>query len=164
VLVITFTLTVFVDLVVAVNVGVVVATLFFMRRMANTVNIEPEVLPHDTPTDATATHPKMSADVMIYRIEGPFFFGAAEKLASVLGRVQAHVKVVVLRMNQVPFMDATGLETLSEIIERFHKRKIRVVLCDVQPNVQFKLQRAGVLEKLGAQNLVRESQLASLSA
>lgn len=163
VLVITFTLTVFVDLVVAVNVGVVVATLFFMRRMANTVNIEPEALHHDMPPDTQAEHPKMPADVMVYRIEGPFFFGAAEKLASVLGRVQAHVRVVVLRMNQVPFMDATGLETLAEIIERFHKRKIRVVLCDVQPNVQAKLQRVGVIEKLGAQNLVRESQLSSLS-
>jgi SulP family sulfate permease len=73
--------------------------------------------------------------------------------------VQAHVSVVVLRMNHVPFMDGTGLGTLTGIIERFQKRKVRVVLCDVQPNVRLKLQRAGIVELLGQENLLQESQL-----
>lgn len=158
VLVTTFALTVFVDLVVAVNVGVVVTSLLFMRRMADTVNIEAEAAAAETNTDAQAME-AIPSSVMVYRIDGPFFFGAAEKLASVLERVQAHIRVVVLRMNRVPFMDATGLETLAEIIERFQRRQVRVVLCDVQPGVQLKLQRAGVTELLGPGNMLRESDL-----
>jgi SulP family sulfate permease len=175
VLLITFGLTVFVDLVVAVNVGVVVATLFFMRRMASAVNIEAENPSANAGIDDGATagaqhenraspaaERQIPANVMVYRIDGPFFFGAAEKLASVLERVQAHISVVVLRMDHVPFMDGTGLETLAGIVERFQKRKVRVVLCDVQPNVRFKLQRAGVIDLLGEENLVQEAQLTSL--
>lgn len=164
VLVTTFALTVFVDLVVAVNVGVVVTSLLFMRRMADTVNIEAEAAAAETNTGVQAT-PRIPSSVMVYRIDGPFFFGAAEKLASVLERVhEAHIRVVVLRMNRVPFMDATGLETLAEIIERFQKRQVRVVLCDVQPGVQLKLQRAGVAELLGPGNMLRESDLGPIFA
>lgn len=164
VLVTTFALTVFVDLVVAVNVGVVVTSLLFMRRMADTVNIEAEAAAAETNTGVQATQ-RIPSSVMVYRIDGPFFFGAAEKLASVLERVhEAHIRVVVLRMNRVPFMDATGLETLAEIIERFQKRQVRVVLCDVQPGVQLKLQRAGVAELLGPGNMLRESDLGPIFA
>jgi sulfate permease, SulP family len=158
VLVITFGLTVFVDLVVAVNVGVVVTALLFMRRMAHTVNIEEES-PLPAANEA-ATEASVSSNTMVYRIDGPFFFGAAEKLASVLGRVQAHIGVVVLRMERVPFIDATGLVTLAEIIERFQKRKVRVVLCDVQPTVFEKLQRAGVTALLGEGNILSSAEIA----
>src|SRR5262249_16882608 len=132
VLLITFALTVFVDLVVAVNVGVVVTSLLFMRRMASSVNVEEETLADVGTND-------LPPNVMVYRIDGPFFFGAAEKLQTSLERVQAHIEVVVLRMSRVPFMDATGLETLREIIERFQKRRVRVVLSDLRPNVRAKL-------------------------
>jgi sulfate permease, SulP family len=155
VLVLTFALTVFVDLVVAVNVGVVVTALLFMRRMAETVNIEAEAA-----TLENGNVPGLPSHVMVYRIDGPFFFGAAEKLASTLERVQAHVGIVVLRMNRVPFMDATGLQTLSGIVERFQKRKVRVLLCDVQPNVRLKLQRAGVVDLLGTDNIIDSANLA----
>jgi len=157
VLLLTFALTVFVDLVVAVNVGVVVAALFFMRRMAQSVNVEEDV-------PATGEHggggvaadghaAAMPRDVMVYRIDGPFFFGAAEKLESILDRVQSHVTTVVLRMGRVPFVDATGLETLAQIIERFQKRHVRVVVCELQPTVERKLERAGVIETLGRDNV-----------
>jgi sulfate permease, SulP family len=157
VLVLTFVLTVFVDLVVAVNVGVVVTALLFMRRMASAVNIEAEAAGAGDAEGEVS--PAVLTDTMIYRIDGPFFFGAAEKLASVLGRVQAHISTVVLRMNRVPFMDATGLVTLAEIIERFQKRNVRVVLCDVRPEVRVKLERAGVTALLGADNMLSSDQL-----
>jgi SulP family sulfate permease len=145
VLLLTFALTVFVDLVVAVNVGVVVTSLLFMRRMAQTVSIEPE-------NAAAETDTSIPSSVMVYRIDGPFFFGAAEKLTSTLERVQAHISTVVLRMERVPFIDATGIVTLTEIIERFQKRKVRVVLCGVSPLVKGKLERAGVIDLLGPGN------------
>jgi SulP family sulfate permease len=157
VLLITFALTVFVDLVVAVNVGVVVTSLLFMRRMASSVNVEEETLAPDLETSERG-----QTNVMVYRIDGPFFFGAAEKLQTSLERVQAHIEVVVLRMHRVPFMDATGLETLREIIERFQKRRVRVVLADLRPNVRAKLERAGVIALLDARDLVSTDELKPL--
>jgi SulP family sulfate permease len=154
VLLLTFVLTVFVDLVVAVNVGVVVAALFFMRRMAQAVNVEEEA-PEGSGNGvaAAAGGPAAMPGVMVYHIDGPFFFGAAEKLEGVLDRVQSHVTTVVLRMGRVPFVDATGLATLASIIVRFQKRHVRVVVCELQPNVAHKLERAGVLATLGPDNV-----------
>lgn len=148
VLLITFFLTVFVDLVVAVNVGVVIAALFFMRRMAQSVNVEAEV-----PGGENGQLARVPAEVMVYRIDGPFFFGAAEKLENALERVQSHVTTVVLRMGRVPFIDATGLQTLEEIIERFQKQRVRVVLCELQGTVERKLERTGALATLGRDNV-----------
>ncbi|MEQ1581284.1 MAG: SulP family inorganic anion transporter [Steroidobacteraceae bacterium] len=163
VLLLTFVLTVFVDLVVAVNVGVVVAALFFMRRMAQSVNVEEEVASGGgNGGTAAAEGAAAMPGVMVYRIDGPFFFGAAEKLESVLDRVQSHVNTVVLRMGRVPFVDATGLATLASIIVRFQKRHVRVVVCELQPNVERKLERAGVLATLGADNV--HADLASFNA
>lgn len=156
----TFVLTVFVDLVVAVNVGVVVAALLFMRRMAQTVNVEDETAADPSQPEEAGTRHGMHLpqEVMVYRIDGPFFFGAAEKLKNVIERVQSHAQVVVLRMGRVPFVDATGLTTLDEIIERFQKRKIRVVICELQPTVERKLTRAGVLERVGHANVYPDLQ------
>ena len=135
VLLITFGLTVFVDLVVAVNVGVVIAALLFMRRMAETVSVQQEVFGGPEERGGSRNSPQDAAlpdNVLVYRIDGPFFFGAAEKLESTVERAQLHVGTVVIRLGRVPFMDATGMHTLSEIIERFRRRDIRVVLCEIQ--------------------------------
>jgi sulfate permease, SulP family len=148
-LLITFCLTVFFDLVVAVNVGVILAALLFMRRMARTVNVQEE--------DAGGMDDvALPANVLVYRIEGPFFFGAAEKLERTLERVQLDIRTVVIRLGRVPFMDATGLQTLAEIIERFHKRHIDVVLCGIHSGVVKELEASGVLELVGTQNICRD--------
>jgi SulP family sulfate permease len=150
VLLVTFGLTVFVDLVVAVNVGVVIAALLFMRRMAESVSVQQEVFGGpEASGDAGYAVPVVPAGVLVYRIDGPFFFGAAEKLESTVERAQLHVESVVIRLGRVPFMDATGMHTLSEIIERFHRRGIRVVLVEIQPRLERTLGRAGVLELAG---------------
>jgi SulP family sulfate permease len=154
-LLVTFALTVFVDLVVAVNVGVVLAALLFMRRMAQSVSVQQEMFGNgetsaDTePTDQVTLPPT----VLVYRIEGPFFFGAAEKLESTLERVQLDIRTVVIRLGRVPFMDATGMQTLSEIIERFQRHRIRVMLCGVRPSLREGLERAGILALVGEQNI-----------
>ena len=156
VLLTTFGLTVFVDLVVAVNVGVVIAALLFMRRMAESVSVQEEVFGGpESPADAGGNGGGIALpqSVLVYRIDGPFFFGAAEKLESTVERAQLHVETVVMRLGRVPFMDATGMHTLSEIIERFQRRHIRVMLCDVQPRLSRALERAEILDLVGRDNI-----------
>jgi SulP family sulfate permease len=154
VLVSTFLLTVFVDLVVAVNVGVVLAALLFMRRMAESVSVQQEVFGGSEPGAEGGEHlPAVPDKVLVYRIDGPFFFGAAEKLETTVERAQLHVETVVIRLGRVPFMDATGTWTLSEIIERFHRRGIRVLLVEVGERLERALTRAGVMTLAGDDNV-----------
>ena len=157
VLLITFVLTVFADLVIAVNVGVVIAALLFMRRMAHAVQIqeETELRPGEGGEGSTGgAIPSLPPKTMVYSIDGPFFFGAAEKLESTLESIQSHMDTVVLRMGRVPFVDATGLQAISEMADDFHRHKTRVVLCEVRPNVLEKLERARVIDKIGRENVV----------
>ena len=154
VLLVTFGLTVFVDLVVAVNVGVVLAALLFMRRMAESVSVQQEVFGGWEPVaESRETMPAVPPNVLVYRIDGPFFFGAAEKLEATVERAQLHVETVVIRLGRVPFMDATGMHTLSEIIERFRRRGIRVLLVEIQERLSRALARAGLLELTGPGNV-----------
>ncbi|HWJ33738.1 MAG TPA: SulP family inorganic anion transporter [Steroidobacteraceae bacterium] len=152
VLLLTFFLTVFVDLVVAVNVGVIVAALLFMRRMADSVNVEQQV-------DATATSfdilgPKPDSGIVIYSIEGPLFFGAAEKLERTLAHIQRPATTLVLRMGNVPFIDATGIDAIEEMIADFTRHGASVLLVELRPNVRYKLERSGVIAGVGEQNVI----------
>lgn len=153
ILLLTFTLTVITDLVVAVNVGVVLASLLFMRRMAQSVSIEEHSeaqVAADAGLGAGFALPK---DTVVYSIDGPFFFGAAENLEKTLRRSQSHVRTIVIRMGRVPFMDTTGLSAMDEIVADFQRAGTRVVLCEVRANVREKLERAGILARLGAGGL-----------
>ena len=108
----------------------------------------------DAPAEGEATREAaLPPNVLVYRIDGPFFFGAAEKLESTIERAQLHVGTVVIRLGRVPFMDATGMHTLSEIIERFQRRGIRVVLCGIQEGLSRSLGRAGILALVGPDNV-----------
>ena len=149
ILLITFTLTVFVDLVVAVNVGVVLASFMFMRRMAQAVEISEEPVNSDEANSVSTLPP----GALVYSIDGPFFFGAAEKLERTLENVQQHMGILVLRLGRVPFVDATGLQALAELAEDCRRFKTRLVLCEVRPNVLEKLRRAGVVELVGVDNI-----------
>ena len=150
VLIITFALTVFVDLVVAVNVGVILAALVFVRRMASTVNIESQGAAVDS-ARAPATLP---SGVVVYSIDGPLFFGAAEKLERTLAHIQRPATTLILRMSKMPFVDATGISAIEEIIGGFMKHQATVVLSEARPNVLRKLERAGVLKRIGLDNVV----------
>ena len=156
VLLITFGLTVFVDLVVAVNVGVILAALLFMRRMALAVRIDPVI------EGADLAPGSLPAGVVIYNIEGPLFFGAAEKLERTLAHIQRPATTLILRLGHMPFLDATGISAIEEIIADFLKHGAAVILAEVRPNVLLKLERAGLLRQLGAEN-VAETLSAALS-
>jgi SulP family sulfate permease len=150
ILLVTFLLTVFVDLVVAVNVGVIVAALMFMRRSAEAVQIEDQSADPASGADATS---RAGNGVVVYSIQGPFFFGAAEKLERTLAQTQLRAHTLILRMGHVPFVDATGLLAIEEIISDFRRHGAAVLLAELRPNVRHKLERAGILEHLGAENL-----------
>jgi sulfate permease, SulP family len=165
VLLITFALTVFVDLVVAVNVGVILAALMFMRRMSLAVNVQSQV--EGTAQNAAENMlpaGSLPPGVVVYSIEGPLFFGAAEKLERTLAHIQRPATTLLLRMSQVPFMDATGISAMEEIITDFLKHGATVVLCEVRPNVLYKLERAGVIRHLGSNNVADTLALALLRA
>ena len=150
VLLLTFLLTVFSDLVVAVNVGVVLSSLLFMRRMAKSVSIEENSEARIAADAGLGANFVLPADTVVYSIEGPFFFGAAEYLEKTLRRSQNRVRTVVIRMGRVPFMDTTGLTALDEIVADFQRIGTRVVLCEVRANVLEKLERAGIVARVGA--------------
>jgi sulfate permease, SulP family len=154
VLLLTFFLTVFVDLVVAVNVGVILAALFFMRRMADAVNVEQqvEVLPHSGSPDFPAV--PANTGIIIYSIEGPFFFGAAEKLERTLAHIQRPATTLILRMGNVPFVDATGIFAIEEIITDFRRHGATVLLVEVRANVRYKLERGGAIAHIGSHNVL----------
>lgn len=145
VLLVTFLLTIFTNLVVAVNVGVILAMLFFVRRMHQSVVIEQqksEMLQTELTTNGISELPQ---DVMVYTIQGPFFFGVAEKIEHTLAITNADPKTVIFRLKDVPFMDMTGLETFNELIEHYHQRDIKVYLCEANANVARKLANIGIL-------------------
>jgi SulP family sulfate permease len=149
ILVITFLLTVFTDLVIAVNVGVLLATLQFLRRMAESVTIsaqDPLALQRELAGSSSQPQPR---DVVVYAIEGPFFFGAAEVLERTLAATHRDPRCLIIRLGHVPFMDMTGLQALDEALASLRRRKVRVILCEANERVAKKLVDAGLAGNLG---------------
>ncbi len=147
ILLITLFLTVFTDLVVAVNVGVILAMLLFLRRMAAAVEvrrIDDKTLHAELQTSSQTQFPP---DVLVYSIEGPFFFGAVENLEQALKQTSSTPRCVVIRLNRVPIIDITGLQSLEAVTLNLERRKVRVMLCEARPNVLRKLVRTGLVRK-----------------
>ncbi|MEZ0273195.1 sodium-independent anion transporter [Methylobacillus sp. MM3] len=152
VLLITFALTVFGDLVIAVNIGVLLAALLFMKRMSEAVSIE--VQSHESLREEVADgNFSLHPGTVVYTMEGPFFFGAAERLESTLERVHSHADTLVLRLGQVPFIDATGMQSLWDLLDVCKKNGTRLVLSEARPNVLEKLKRTGLLGQIGKENV-----------
>lgn len=156
VLVVTFFLTVFVDLVVAVNIGVIIAMLYFIRKSASSTEIQrmtPEQLAEELPPELGSELPE---GVLVYAIEGPFFFGATELFQHALAVTHTEPKVIILRLRWVPFIDSTGIDVLEEVIEGFHKCDVRVILSGANAEVEAKLRKAGVIQLIGETNFYKE--------
>ncbi|HSW12439.1 MAG TPA: SulP family inorganic anion transporter, partial [Solimonas sp.] len=143
ILLITFALTVFADLVIAVNIGVILAMLLFVRRMASAV----EVRQVEAGELVAQGHPPLPPDLLVYDIDGPFFFGAVETLEQALAQTRSDPRCIVIRLGRVPFMDITGLQTLEEAIHNLERRGVRVLLCEANPRVLRKLARTGIVQR-----------------
>ena len=167
VLLATFGLTVLVDLTAAVEVGMVMAAFLFMRRMADTTTVG-AAFGDRRKTDRTAAaalgdatdeeggaakeaeSKNLPHGVEVYRVSGPLFFGAADKLAEVLSQIQEPPKVFVLRLGAVPVLDATGMHALREVQARFRRLRTLVFLCGLRPQPMAVLKNAGVLDEFDA--------------
>jgi sulfate permease, SulP family len=147
ILLITFLLTVFADLVVAVNVGVILAVLHFLRRMSESVETQPVVGPALSAELASVGMSQLPAGVLVYEIAGPMFFGAVEKFERALLETHTLPRALILRLDRVPFMDITGIQTLEEVIDALRKKGVAVTLCEANARVLAKLETAGLLEK-----------------
>jgi SulP family sulfate permease len=129
------------------------AALLFMRRMADAVSVEPQTDARAHPENGVLAQPTPSG-VIVYSIEGPYFFGAAEKLERTLAHIQRPASTLVLRMGNVPFVDATGMFAIEEMIADFQRHGATVLLVELRPNVRYKLERSGVIEKVGRENVI----------
>ena len=153
VLLITFLLTVFGDLVIAVNIGVLLACLLFMKRMSEAVVIEQHT--HDKLiVENDDKYFKLPPKTVVFAIDGPFFFGAAQRLESALENVHGQAEILVLRLAKVPFIDATAMQSLQDLLDTCKQHHTRLVLCEARPNVIKKLKLAGLIEQIGAENVL----------
>ncbi len=164
ILLITFGLTVFVDLIVAVNIGVILATLHFLSRMSMTVEVLKLDGQHLTQESVDSNLNQLPPGVLVYSVEGPFFFGAVENFQRALIDTHAGLKVLIIYLKRVPFIDITGLQTLEEIIRMMHKRGVRIILSGANARVTGKLEKAGVVEQIGRGNFFPEINKAIASA
>ncbi|WP_296224114.1 SulP family inorganic anion transporter [Ralstonia sp. UBA689] len=149
ILLITFLLTVFTDLVVAVNIGVILAVLQFLRRMAASVEVS-RMSEQQLGTELGQV--RLPPSVLVYAIDGPFFFGAVENFERALAQTHSDPRVLVLRLRRVPFIDMTGLQTLDEVIGKLEKRGIAVLISEANELVRGKLAKAGILAAVGDGN------------
>ena len=161
VLLITFFLTVIVDLTVAIEVGVVLAIVLFVRRVMQTTHInvlqDNTVAATEDPEQAALENTDrldIPAGVEVYEIDGPFFFGLASRFEELEKMKKSGVtKVRIIRMRRVPFIDSTGVNNLRNLCERTRKRGVTVILSGVTEKVQVTLEKFGVDQEIGAENI-----------
>ena len=154
VMVATFVMTVIFDLTVAVGVGLTMAAVLFVKRMEEISQIKLVTPDSDLESGSSSIRNKhVPPGVLVYRIEGPFFFGAAEKLEAALSRSDEVPRVVIFRMRNVPAIDATGLHALEITLEKFHRKHTQLILSGVQPQPMKVLYNAGFVDKIGLDNI-----------
>jgi SulP family sulfate permease len=155
VMVVTFLLTVLVDLTTGIGVGMVLAAFLFMKRMAEVTNVtlvsrEIEDTSPSVDHSGAIYRRKVPPGVEVYEINGPFFFGAAEKFKDTLSEVSRKPKVLIMRMRHVPAIDSTALHTLRDLVRRTRRDGTQVLLSDVHSQPLIALERSGLLEEIGA--------------
>ena len=161
VLLTTFLLTVLVDLTVAVQVGVVLAAFLFIRRMADVTNVGAITSELVDAPDGTMvsdvggiSRRRIPAGVEVYEVNGPFFFGAADKIKDVLHFVAKKPKVFILRMRNVPAIDASGIRVLDDLHDAFARQGVRFMIAGIHAQPLFALDRSGALDRYGRENFL----------
>lgn len=159
VLLTTFTLTVLVDLTVAVEVGMVLAAFLFMKRMAEVTNVSlvnrefaDEGGDESADPNAIATR-SVPPGVEVYEIDGPFFFGAAESFKQTVGSMGRSPKVLIVRMRKVPVIDSTGINTLRDLARRYRKDGTLFIISGVHSQPVMALTNAGLYDEIGEANI-----------
>jgi len=157
VLVTVFVLTLLVDLTVGIGVGVVLASLLFVRRMSNMTEVRSITSlaeADENISDELLAREEIPKGVEVYDVAGPFFFGAAEQFKDALAAVSRKPKVLIVRMRSVPFIDSTGLNVLRDLVRRTQGDGTTVIIAEVQDQPRQAIQRAGLIEVVGQDHVV----------
>jgi high affinity sulphate transporter 1 len=154
ILLVTFSLTVLTDLTIAIGVGMLLAIALLFRRILNVSSIERIAIGEITDEPLYDEDEDLPEGVEVYEVEGPFFFGIANKFEEVMVTVHDQPLVRIIRMRRVPFIDSTGLYNLKMVLQRHRKRGIQVVLSGVRPSVYAHLEQTGIIDLLGRENIL----------
>ena len=161
----TFLLTVLFDLVIAIQIGIVISSFVLMKRMSDATTVQPagdlfnnQYLSEEIFEDEITELPE---GVAMYEIHGPLFFGATQTFQDTLMRLPGRPKVLILRMRHVPFIDATGIYRLFEIIKKFANQNTHIVLSGVNNNVLSDMEKAGIYSLLHKENITSSIELAA---
>ena len=164
VLLVTFFLTIIFDLTIAIEVGIVIACLLFMRRMAETSDVK---LVSDIDVEAESDlqsnqdeHLVVPEGIQVYEINGPYFFGAGNKAEELMSSLRDLPKVRIIRMRRVPFIDSTGIHNLTNICIMSKKQNVDVVLSGVNPKVHAVLEKAHFYDIIGEDHICSHIDLA----
>ncbi len=165
VLLITFFLTIIFDLTIAIEVGLIIACLLFMKRMSETTDVKAITEEIDLNQDAEFStgnldHLIIPQGVEVYEINGPFFFGAGNKFEEIMASFGDRPKVRIIRMRKVPFVDSTGIHNLTNLCEMSKKEGIQIVLSGVREKVNGQLEHAGFYHLIGEENICSHINLA----
>ena len=138
-----FSLTVLLDMEIAIAVGMALAGLLFIRRSIELT--EAKLVKHNTEEHQQ----NLNKGILIYDIDGPLFFGTAQKALSELTRLQKEISIIILDFHDVPIMDMTGIVALESIVDNLSKQKVRLFIVGASPRIISKLNRAGICEREG---------------
>lgn len=168
ILLVTFFLTVIFDLVIAIEIGIVLSSFVLMKRMSDstTVQLANDIFLNNGDKEELFEEelPVMPDGVAMYEINGPLFFGATQTFQDTIFRIRERPKVLILRMRHVPFIDATGIYRLNEVIKKFSDQNTAIILSGVNNKVLTDLEKSNIYEVLDKENLTDSIENASLRA
>ena len=153
----TFFLTVLFDLVIAIEIGIVLASFLFMKRMSESIhirNLTSETVPGEHLFETEDL--EIPRDVVLYEINGPLFFGAARQFQETIVQTHSHPRVVIIRMRYVPMVDATGFQSLKEIVKTFNAQGVRVIFSGVGKELMEDFEKYDVFSFLDREFIVKD--------
>ncbi|MBD5451841.1 MAG: sulfate permease [Lachnospiraceae bacterium] len=150
VLVTTFILTVVFDLVAAIEVGILLAAILFMKRMSDVTEVEGWKYIDDEDDPDSISLREVPAHTLVYEISGPMFFAAADKILHI--SVNSDTRCLILRMRSVSAIDATAMHSLEQLYEKYEKRQIQIILSHVNEQPRAVMEKAGFVKEIGAEN------------
>ncbi len=155
VLVTTFLLTVIFDLIIAIEIGIVLASFIFMKRMSDSLSVKNFTLNNDADEELfNESLSYNSKEIMLYEISGPLFFGAAQQFQDELSSANIRPKIIIIRMRYVPFIDTTGYQRLKELLKTFKADGTKVLLSGVQEELRKDLAKNGMFDKILSESVV----------
>lgn len=157
VLLVTFFLTVVFDLVLAIQIGIVLSSFILMKRMSESMQVRKELDSYTPRSTGKFKYEEEQIElpegVLSYEISGALFFGAAQKFQDTISQIDRNPKVLILRVRYVPFIDATGVHRLKELIRHFNNQKVQVIISGAAPSVKSDLEKGMIYSVLQEENM-----------